>query len=300
MTQLIELMDVQHVTILPYSHEENSIVERANKEVMRHLRAIIFDKRVKTSWSIYLPLVQRIMNASIVKSIGVTPASIVFGNNIDLDRGIIKPYKHLPETTMNDYLKQMSNAQAAIIAIAQETQRVINNEHITREQRQATPITQFPINSYVKVRHHTTTLKIVRPTKVDAVYKGPYRVISNLGSRYTLQNLVNMKEEVYLATNLQPFLFDPNVVDPRTVARNSVDEFDIHSIIDIKGTRQHRGRWLKSDVQFLVHWDGYDETYDTWEPYANLRDTEQLHAYLNAHQLQYLIPNKFINDEGGR
>ena len=79
-TQLIELMDVQHVTILPYSHEENSIVERANKEVMRHLRAIIFDKRVKTSWSIYLPLVQRIMNASIVKSSASSLLFTIFSN----------------------------------------------------------------------------------------------------------------------------------------------------------------------------------------------------------------------------
>ena len=292
MAQLTNLMDVQHLTIMPYSHEENSIVERVNKEVMRHLRAIVFDKRVKPSWSVYTPLVQRILNASIVKSIGVTPASIVFGNNIDLDRGILKPHRHLPDTTLHEYLRQMSNAQASIIAIAQETQRVINNEHINRQQRMATTITQFPINTYVKIKHHPATLKIVRPTKLTTKYKGPYRVINNVGSRYTVQNLVSMKEEEYLATDLQPFLFDPNVVDPRVVARNSVDEFDIHSIRDIRGPR-HRNQWMRSTVEFLVHWDGYNDTHDSWEPYAYLRDTEQLHAYLRQHTLTYLIPNKF-------
>jgi len=290
LAELANLMDVQHVTILPHSHQENSPVERANKEVMRHLRAIIFDKRVRAKWSMYLPLVQRIMNASVVKSIGVTPASIVFGNNIDLDRGILKPHKPLPDTTMHEYLQQMSVAQAAIIAIAQETQRVINSEHINRKQRQAVPaITEFPIGSYVKVKNHETTLKIVRPTKVDAIFKGPYRVINNVGSRYTLQNLVNMKEEVYLATNLQPFLFDPNIVDPRVVARDSVNEFDIHSIVDIRGPR-HRYKWKKSSVEFKVHWTGYDESYDTWEPYSGLKDTEQLHAYLRLHKFTYLLP----------
>jgi len=293
MTELMRLMDIEHVTIMAYSHEENSIVERANKEVMRHLRAIIFDRRVKASWSIYLPIVQRIMNASIVKSIGVAPASIIFGNNIDLDRGILKPHKHLPESTMHQYLEQMMQAQSAIIAIAQETQRVINNEHVSNAQRQTAAITQFPINSYVKVRHHETTLKMVRPTKVSANYKGPYRVINQLGSRYTLQNLVTMKEEIYLAANLQPFLFDPNVVDPRIVARDSVDEFDIHSILDIRGNK-HRGKWVRTNLEFLVKWDGYDDPiYNTWEPYSGVRDTEQLHQYLHAHNLQYLIPNKF-------
>ena len=41
------LVGSEHVRTLAYSHEENGIVERANKEVMRHLRAIIFDNKKK-------------------------------------------------------------------------------------------------------------------------------------------------------------------------------------------------------------------------------------------------------------
>jgi transposase InsO family protein len=41
MKELINLLYTRHLTILPYSHEENSIVERENKEVLRHLRAIV-------------------------------------------------------------------------------------------------------------------------------------------------------------------------------------------------------------------------------------------------------------------
>ena len=74
-TQLCDLIRVEHLTILPYSHEENAVVERANREVNRHLRAIVFDKKVKNEWSLYLPLVQRIMNSSVSASTGVTPAS---------------------------------------------------------------------------------------------------------------------------------------------------------------------------------------------------------------------------------
>jgi hypothetical protein len=69
-------------------------VERANKEVMRHLTAIIFDKRVNTAWSSeYLPLVQRIMNAKVHDTIGVSPAELLFGKAINLYyTGLLSPF----------------------------------------------------------------------------------------------------------------------------------------------------------------------------------------------------------------
>ena len=35
---------IEYHTTIPYSKEENGIVERANKEVNRHIRNILFDK----------------------------------------------------------------------------------------------------------------------------------------------------------------------------------------------------------------------------------------------------------------
>ncbi len=63
--QLLSLLQkIDHELSLAYSKELNAIVERANKEVMRHLTAIIFDRRISEVWcSECLPLVQRIMNA---------------------------------------------------------------------------------------------------------------------------------------------------------------------------------------------------------------------------------------------
>jgi transposase InsO family protein len=48
--QLLSLLQIEHELSLAYSKEHNAIVERANKEVMRHLTAIIFDKRVNSAW----------------------------------------------------------------------------------------------------------------------------------------------------------------------------------------------------------------------------------------------------------
>jgi transposase InsO family protein len=44
--ELLRLCAIKNSFATAYSSEENGIVERANQEVMRHLRALLFDSRV--------------------------------------------------------------------------------------------------------------------------------------------------------------------------------------------------------------------------------------------------------------
>jgi hypothetical protein len=76
---VFELTGVNSISVIQGSKQENSIVERANREVMRHLRNIVYDVRVIEEWSIYPPFVQRIMNSMVHSSTGVRPCEIVFG-----------------------------------------------------------------------------------------------------------------------------------------------------------------------------------------------------------------------------
>jgi transposase InsO family protein len=62
--ELLTYAGVEHITTTPYSHEENGLVERANKEVLRHLRGIMFDENIHSDWGQALPIVQRILNSA--------------------------------------------------------------------------------------------------------------------------------------------------------------------------------------------------------------------------------------------
>ena len=86
---LLQVMHVTKLDILAGVHEQNSIVERRNKEVNRHLRDILYHTKVKDKWSEACPLVQRIINAQRMEPIGTSPAQIIFGNSVNLDSGII-------------------------------------------------------------------------------------------------------------------------------------------------------------------------------------------------------------------
>ena len=135
---LLEILAIENTKIHAYSKEENGIVERENKEVNRHLRAYAYERKDKKTWYKYLPLVQRILNASNHKSIGVSPAQIVFGNAVQLDRQILP----LPESTntksgksYQEYLDEMLQAQSEILKIAQKNQKESDDFQIAKRNK---------------------------------------------------------------------------------------------------------------------------------------------------------------------
>ena len=122
--ELISLMGSDHQLTTAYLHQENAVVERANEEVLRHLRALICQQNVITNRSLCLSLIQRISNAEPISSIGWAPAQIIFGNAIDLDKGISLPFKaeSLPSnaSALALWTANMLQAQADIIRAAQK------------------------------------------------------------------------------------------------------------------------------------------------------------------------------------
>jgi transposase InsO family protein len=79
----------RHSLTLAYSKQENAIVGRVNKEVNRRLRAFTFHSTNLEAYKLCLPFMQRIINSSVHSSTGASPASLLFGNQLNLARGIL-------------------------------------------------------------------------------------------------------------------------------------------------------------------------------------------------------------------
>ena len=128
--------------------------------------------------------------------------------------------------------------------------------------------------------HYRTGLP---PTRLHTHWRGPMKVIKGLDSRYTLLDLTTGKETDFHVSDMKPFVFDSAVIDPEDIARR--DHMEI---------LEHRGNLKrKTGIEFLVSWLGFSVDCNSWEPFSNLRDTEQLHQYLTRQNLQRLIPLKF-------
>ena len=296
---LYEIMMTDHLTIMAYSHEENSIVERANREVNKHLRAIVFDRKIKTNWSIALPLLQRLMNTLEHSATGCAPASIIMGNNVNLDQCLVY------ETTNNDgsnktypeYVYALLNMQAEIIARATTIQATVAQKHIQRKLKKGDNHDPYEIGQYVLWEHRESGLQLdSRPDKLSPHYRGPYRIVNINGSRITIHNTVTTKNQDVHITEIIPFRYNPNIVDPKTIALHAAQEFIVEDIISLEGTKNNKKRYNRTNLRVKVRWQGYNESEDSWEPYTELKGNVKFLKYCQRHGLLYLIDKRLFDD----
>ena len=278
--EFTKLFVTHHETTLAYSKEENAIVERANKEVMRHLRAIVYNQRVQAHWGKHqLPMVMRILNSEEKTNTDLSPAEILLGNAVSLGRHIL----HAPRAAegssgpLSSYMENLLKQQATLIEVAQATQLKHDLHHMSAYDP---AFTEFPINSYVLMEPPEG-----RRPKLQTRKKGPFQIVNVIGSKYVLQDLLSGKNFETHISNLSPFNYDESRTDPVDVAMHDNQEFLIEDILAHRGDKTRR-----STMEFLVKWEGFKDSYNSWEPYANLRDTAKLTEYLSSHTLKSLIP----------
>ena len=97
-------------------------------------------------------------------------------------------------------------------------------------------------------------------------------------SKYSCQNLVTNEIEDYHVTRLCKFRYDWRYVDPRDIALRDRDEFYVEKIL-----AHHDDIGRLKTLAFHVKWRGFDESFNSLEPWKNLRETEMLHRYLILH-----------------
>jgi len=184
--------------------------------------------------------------------------------------------------------------QDKVIRAAQKTQLIYDLQNVVS--RNPDVVTSFPVDSFVLLEYPSALGGDNRPpSKLHMHWRGPYRIlkVNPGGVQYVLQDLVTLKESVHHVKQLKSFQWDSEFVNPTDVARANQNEFLIDAI------KAHKGNWKKvSSLEFLVSWSGYDESFDQWLPWKELRLTEQLHAYLREHGQERLIPRNIEANPG--
>ena len=298
---LLSLIGSEHLMIMPGSHEENSIVERGIKELLRHLTAIVNEKRIRNRWSTILPLANRILNTQIQNATGVAPYQIVYGRSGSLDERILYPiekeFAPFDIDKAGTWMDYMINMQSLVLEVARTTQTSRDLYHLKQSEFDHRTFTEFPINSYVLATYGNDPMDRP-PTKTHTANQGPFLVVDvdETKTRYTVKDLVFNKLIDLHVSWLRPFYYEEGT-DPADAAFEDSNAFEIEEVM------QHFGdtsTMKKSHLTFTVKYRGkmFDESKRlTW---AELRDTEALHNYLTKKNLRKYINQRFTYPRGSK
>jgi transposase InsO family protein len=296
----LELLGTEHVRITAYSHQENSIVERSHKETLRHLRALVFDAKTHDQWSDFLGNVQHIMNNTVHESIGVAPARLIFGGAINLDRSTYLPVSALnyPQIKLSEWAANQLAIQKRMLDLARDTQRQADLRHEMEwrndlRKRNVT-ITVFPKGSHVKVAYpHNSITGQRAPHKLAMPWKGPYEVIGKEKSAYIVKsvkgNIHKFSEHL-----LDVYHIDSKYSDPRQVALDAENMYDIAEVLQIRGNFKPPKR--KSQVELLIVWQGYEQDEPTWNVWnSSFNHNLKVHEFLRTQEKKWhwLIPPQY-------
>lgn len=292
MAEYERITGIHHHFNVAYSHEENSIVERANKEVMRHLRAIFMEGGIAECMEEDLPTVQRIMNAATHKSINAKPADLMFGNGVNLDRNFLFDYDSEGKTPeqLSQWVRDRMDHHIKLIERARATQDEIDVTNL--DKRREDEVAEFPIGSYVLCSYAERP-----PSKALAYWGGPFRVVGGRSPHYTIQHLVTGAEKEVHVHRLKIFEFDPAETDPVQVVLNEMQERRVEQVLE------HRNQFEEDCIrnyEFLLRWTG-DSTgrFDQWTPWKDVRTNSLVHEYMRTHGLERKIPKEFRRRQSG-
>jgi hypothetical protein len=107
------------------------------------------------------------------------------------------------------------------------------------------------------------------------------RIVNAVDNKYTLQDLVTMKNKDYHITKLRPFIFDESTQNPLDYAvRDDQDCYVVEKITALKGSPTGP----KKNIYLKVHWVGYKEP--SWEKWSRMRNSIALQNFLQHHKKQ--------------
>jgi hypothetical protein len=256
------------------------------------------DRKDRTGWADYLPLVQRIVNQHRSKATGFTPHQVMFGVESTLSRGLTTTWQQqslsrtdapiTPKST-EWFTKQTENRRQVCASVAR-----VNKSHIDARHRRAKNIPDSVFSSGDIVM--MTYPKNAKPKgKIGPVWRGPYEVLRRKESLDP-----TIKSNVYFvqhcATGAEVKVSDSTLVtydasrsDPRVVASTDNNEWVVEQIIEHRfdpplavGARSNTVA-ARKNLEFLCRWLNFGPADDDWISYRGNKDLEAITAYAADH-----------------
>ncbi|EDN09807.1 hypothetical protein HCAG_06974 [Histoplasma mississippiense (nom. inval.)] len=244
--------------------------ERQNQTLENYLRA--YSNYHQDNWVDLLPQAQFAYNSVSQASIGMPPFRALLGYDPVPPRGVID--KESESATSVD-LEPLATARVEKLQEIQSKLQVTVRKSFEKQAE------------YYNRRHQDKTFAIGDPVllsslniatsrpcrKLEDKWFGPFTILNTIGSqayRLDLPRTFGSMHPVFHVTLLEPYYQRPGEEPkkPPGILLEGRTEYFVEAILD---KRLHRNK-----EQYLVKWEGYPNTENTWEPPENLLNSRNL------------------------
>jgi hypothetical protein len=261
--------------------ETDGQTERANKTLKEMLRSCVSARR--DDWDERLAMVEFAYNDSVNASTGFSPFYLNLGRHPRVPWDLERPSAAGSSEAADTFAERMRlvvGSAKANLAAAQERMARQADRH-RRDHK-------FAVGDLVWLSSAHLQLGKLAPK-----FLGPFPVtdvISPVALRLQLPPALASRHPTFHVSLLRPFVPstfpEPRSSPPPPVLPGAGPEY--YTVEAIRGQRRHRvGTGRRWEAQFLVKWEGYAESENTWEPARALREdalvAQMLADYVAAH-----------------
>lgn len=242
----------------PQTDGQTERTNRVLEEVLRH-----FLNGDHTNWEELLPLAAFAMNNAKSASTGETPFYLNYGVHPRSPSTLEMPGGHIPslDVVLSNMHSTLSQVKKLLVA-AQDRQKAYADKsrspHAFKKGQQVLLSTKnFKFKQGVK--------------KLHPKYVGPYKILEMVGrnaAKLDLPAAYSKLHPVFHVSLLKEYREGPGCWTPPP-APLEIDGETYYQVERILATRE-RNAGRKKLREFLIKWQGYDDSHNSWEPESNL------------------------------
>jgi hypothetical protein len=240
---------IHHRFSLVDRHESNG-VEGGNKQVLRHVRALICDERIKDRWSdiTVIGWITFIMNSFDDSESGMPPYTLMFGS--EAARYFDFPSTSLDIKTAPKFLKQLDDDLLIVRENALRYQKALADDRTKSE----IPQNMYQRGDYVLFKHPTDR---PLPSKLSTAYAGPFEVVGQTKNDVECRHLITHAIKTFYVENLK--LFYGTDEEAYKLAMLDSDQYEVDCFVAYRGDPMKR-----TTMEFLVRFRDSSEHWLPW------------------------------------
>ncbi|KAJ9511943.1 hypothetical protein QJQ45_004469 [Haematococcus lacustris] len=253
----------------PQSDGQTERYNRVLEEMLRH-----YISPTQSDWPDYLALAEFAVNNSWQESIQSTPFLVNTGQSPvtvglrDLPYGGRCPSAHAFTRWWQDAVanarKCMAAAQSRQAAYANKARRDV----------------EYKVGQKVLLSTKNLKLQPGKARKLIPRYVGPFEILLLVGAvavKLDLPASMSRLHPVFHVSLIKPYTgTDVGFMPPPVTWMDETPVYYVERLLDHKGVKDNKASF------YLVQWEGYDSTHNTWEPRSNLTDCDKVLAEYNA------------------